>query len=259
MRPIHAPAALALVTALMLGATGCAPSTAPDTTPGSDSTASAAPITAPVDAAACPALPDGFAYLNTVDPTIEIELRYATTNNFTGTVVDGYESANAPILRDDAAEALSEVQSALAAEGLGLLVYDAFRPTRSVAAFVAWSQTDDDRTQAEYYPTFEKPELFELGYIAEQSGHSLGGTVDLTLVDLDTGTPLDMGGAFDLFDTRSHYAYDGVSDAQFANRTLLREAMISAGFAPYAQEWWHFSYPVPEGAERLDFALEPCG
>lgn len=243
----------------MLGATGCTPHTAPDVTPSPESTATTGPSTEPVDAASCPTLPDGFTYLNTVDPTIDVELRYATTNNFTGAVVDGYADANAPILRDDAAEALSEVQSALAAEGLGLLVYDAFRPTRSVAAFVAWSQTDDDRTRAEYYPAFEKPELFELGYIAEQSGHSLGGTVDLTLVDLDTGRPLDMGGAFDLFDTRSHYDYDGVTDAQFVNRTQLREAMIAAGFAPYAQEWWHFSYPVPDGADRLDFALEPCG
>ncbi len=253
-------ALVSLALAIALGASGCAAGSGEnDQQAANAATAAPTAVTERVDAASCPALPEGFVYLNTVDATIAIDLRYASTDNFTGDIVEGYERANTPVLRDDAAQALAEVQTALVADGLGLLVYDGFRPTRSVGAFMAWSQSDDDRTRDEYYPTFEKPELFELGYIAEQSGHSLGGTVDLTLIDLDTGEPLDMGGDFDLFDERSHYAYEGVTDAQLANRTLLREAMLVAGFAPYAQEWWHFSYPVPEGAERLDFALEPCG
>ena len=197
--------------------------------------------------------------MNTVDASIAVELRYASAQNFTGSVVDGYERANAPVLRTDAAQALAAVQQQLADQGLGLLIYDGFRPTRAVADFVAWSKNDDVRTRAEYYPSLEKPELFELGYIAEQSGHSLGGTVDLTVIDLATGRPLDMGGSFDLFDERSHYAFTDVTTEQSSNRTLLRETMIAAGFAPYAQEWWHFSYPVPAEEPRLDFALEPCG
>ncbi len=213
----------------------------------------------PVRAGDCPVLPSGFSYLNTIDPSIDVDLRYASTDNFTGEVVDGYGDANAVVLRTDAATALAGVQTTLADAGLGLLVYDGFRPTRAVDSFMAWSRTDDDRTRDEYYPEFSKSELFELGYIAEQSGHSLGGTVDLTLVELDSGEPLDMGSPFDLFDERSHYAAEGIGDDAFVNRTLLREAMIAAGFEPYPQEWWHFSYPVPEGAERLDFALEPCG
>lgn len=245
----------AILLAAVLALTGCAPG-ATDA-PGAG--AQVAPSPAAVDAASCPALPAGFVYLNTVDPSIEVELRYAGPDNFTGAMVEGYEAANAAVLRADAAEALSGVQASLAERGLGLRVYDAFRPTRAVADFVAWSHTDDDHTRAEYYPALEKPQLFELGYIAEQSGHSLGGTVDLTLIDLATGDPLDMGGAFDLFDDRSHYAFAGVTAEQHEHRTLLREAMIEAGFAPYAQEWWHFSYSVPDGAERLDFALEPCG
>ena len=74
----------------------------------------------------------------------------------------------------------------------GLRVYDAFRPTRAVSFFMEWSKSNDQQTKPEYYPDFEKPELFELGYIAEKSGHSLGGTVDLTLVDLATGEPLSL-------------------------------------------------------------------
>lgn len=212
-----------------------------------------------VDPSSCPVLPDGFVYLNTVDATIETELRYASTDNFTGEVVTGYEHANTPVLRADAAKALSGVQQQLTHEGIGLLVYDGFRPTRAVTDFVAWSQTTDERMRDEYYPSLAKSDLFALGYIAEQSNHSLGGTVDLTLIDLETGNPLDMGGSFDLFDERSHYDFTEVTPNQNENRTILREAMIDAGFNPYAQEWWHFSYPVPEGAERLDFALEPCG
>lgn len=249
-----------LAVALTLGTTACAADpTAAQAPAESAEIAGSAGGASAVDPAACPALPEGFVYLNTVDPGIETELRYAGHDNFTGDVVDGYQRANAAVLRGDAAAALARVQAALTDAGLGLRVYDAFRPTRSVAAFVAWSQNDDARTREEYYPTLTKPELFALGYIAEQSGHSLGGTVDLTLVDLATGAPLDMGGAFDLFDTRSHYDSTDVTAAQFANRTRLREAMLAEGFAPYPQEWWHFSYPVPEGAERLDFALQPCG
>lgn len=252
----YAVAALGVALACALSLAGCAgtDAIAPHETAPHETASGAL-----VDASSCPALPEGFVYLNTVDASIEVDLRYASTENFTGGVVEGYEQATTPVIREDAALALSHVQSDLADDDLGLLVYDAFRPTRAVADFVAWSQTDDDTTHEQYYPAFEKPELFELGYIAEQSGHSLGGTVDLTLIDLDTGEPLDMGGDFDLFDERSHYAYDAVTDAQFENRTTLREAMIDAGFEPYEQEWWHFSYAVPEDAERLDFVLEPCG
>lgn len=208
--------------------------------------------------ASCPVLPEGFDYVDEVDPSVAIELRYATRDNFTGEVVDGYESETAAVLREDAAEALAAVQSSLAEPGLELLVFDAYRPMRAVQFFMDWAQTDDDATQAEYYPAFEKPQLFELGYIAEHSRHSLGGTVDLTLVDSSTGEPLDMGGEFDLFDERSHYEAEGLSVAQFENRTRLREAMLAAGFEPYPQEWWHFSFPLPESAEAQNFAIGPC-
>lgn len=210
---------------------------------------------ADADADGSTALPDGFVDVGSLDPTIEAELRYASDNNFTGAVVDGYEGAHSIVLREDAARALVRVQADLADRGLGLRVYDAFRPTRAVADFVAWSASEDESTRADYYPDHRKPELFELGYIAEQSGHSLGGTVDLTLVDLARGEVLDMGGPFDFFGEVSHYESEAITAEQRANRAILHEAMLAQGFEQYPLEWWHFSFPVPDGAERLDFPV----
>ena len=196
-------------------------------------------------------LPAGFSYVRDFAPGIEVQLRYATTDNFTGQIVDGYESTDAAILRTEAAQALALVQEDLESAGYGLLIYDAFRPTRAVSFFVDWSNSADVSTMAEYYPGLEKPGLFQLGYIAEKSGHSLGGTVDVTLVDQRSGEPLDMGGAFDFFGEISHYDAAGLSEAQMENRRLLHDAMAAHGFAQYPLEWWHYSFtlgdnPIPE-------------
>lgn len=204
------------------------------------------------DAAEPRTMPDDFVDARELEPGIEVELRYAGTRNFTGHVVDGYEADDRVILQRDAAAALAGVQRELEAEGLGLRVYDAYRPTRAVRFFMDWARTDDDSTRAEYYPDFEKPQLFELGYIAERSKHSLGGTVDLTLVDLAGGEPLDMGGPFDFFGERSHYDAEGLAPEHAANRARLREAMIAGGFEPYELEWWHFSYPLGDDARAVD-------
>lgn len=200
-------------------------------------------------------LPAGFSYVDAVAPGILIEARYGTNRNFTGSVVDGYAGPDVAILRDEAAQALAKVQALLAERGQGLLVWDAFRPTRAVADFVAWSKTPDDATRAEYYPDLDKRDLFELGYIALESRHSLGGTVDLTIVDAQTGEQLDMGGPFDYFGELSHFDAAGLSAEQRANRALLREAMEAQGFEPYPLEWWHFSYPLPEGTPPADFPV----
>ncbi len=190
------------------------------------------------------ALPQGFSYVRDLAPGIEVELRYATTNNFTGEIVDGYESTDAAILRTEAAEALGLVQRDLEEAGYGLLIYDAFRPTRAVSFFVDWSNSADESTRDEYYPGLEKPGLFQLGYIAEKSGHSLGGTVDVTVIDQRSGVPLDMGGAFDFFGELSHYEAAGLTSAQIANRAVLHDAMIARGFEQYPLEWWHYSFPM---------------
>lgn len=200
-------------------------------------------------------LPEGFSYVDAVAPSIVIDARYGTADNFTGGIVEGYAASDVAILRDDAAHALADVQSELENAGLGLLVWDAFRPTRAVADFVAWSESPDESTKAEYYPDHEKRELFELGYIALQSRHSLGGTVDLTVIDAETMIPLDMGGPFDFFGELSHYDAAGLTDEQRANRALLRTAMTAQGFEPYPLEWWHFTFPLPDGTEPADFPV----
>ena len=88
-----------------------------------------------------------------------------------------------------------------------------------------------------FYPQVEKSLLFAQGYIAVRSGHSRGSTVDLTLVDEQTGKELDMGGAFDYFGERPHPGYTGLTQEQLANRNMLRQVMLDHGFRPLETEW----------------------
>ena len=92
-------------------------------------------------------------------------------------------------------------------------------------------------------------ELFKQGYIAKRSSHSRGSTIDLTLVDMNTGKELDMGSPFDLFSEISHPDYKGITEEQFENRSILREVMLRNGFLPIDCEWWHFTLenePYPD-------------
>ncbi|CAO4152145.1 D-alanyl-D-alanine dipeptidase [Methylorubrum aminovorans] len=170
-----------------------------------------------------------------------LDMRYAGSNNFIGRPVAGYEASRC-LLTPQAARALAQVQAALAPEGLGLKVFDCYRPRRAVTDFAAWARDPADRRmKAAYYPRTDKADLFRLGYIAERSSHSRGSTVDLTLVRRADGIELDMGTPFDLFDEASATEFPGIAPEQARNRRRLRDAMIRAGFAPYAQEWWHFT------------------
>lgn len=187
-------------------------------------------------------LPEGFSYVRAVNPDIRVDLRYAGTNNFTGFVVDGYLSDQAAILRSAAADALSDVQGCLETQGLGLLVYDAYRPAKASLFFLEWAKSDDERMKESFYPDLKKSAIYPSGYIAKQSAHSRGDTVDLTLVDLITGEALDMGGPFDLFDGRSSHGSALITAGQAYNRDLLKNVMRQFGFAPYAKEWWHYTY-----------------
>ena len=104
-----------------------------------------------------------------------------------------------------------------------------------------------------FYPHVDKRDLFVRGYIAEQSGHSRGSTVDLTVFDMRTEKEVDMGGTFDWFGPESHpdcggdplsgvyRPNDTITETQFANRMILRKAMLGHGFKPYDCEWWHFT------------------
>lgn len=179
-----------------------------------------------------------------VDPTIAFDVRYAGTNNFIGDVIDGYEDAKC-MLTPEAAAALGEVQQELRPQGLGLLIFDCYRPQRAVDHFVRWAEDlGDQRHKARFYPNVEKSELLRRGYIARKSSHSRGSTVDLGLIHLsgpDRGKSLDMGTEFDLFDARSHTDAPNITPQQQTNRERLVDAMDRAGFENLAVEWWHYT------------------
>lgn len=186
----------------------------------------------------------GMTNIRVLVPDIDEVIHYASADNFTGAVVDGYE-APACYLRTAAAQALARVEATLRTQGYRLRLWDCYRPARAVAAFVRWAgDLSDVRTKAAHYPNLGKDAL--LGeYIAPVSGHSRGATVDLTLLRCAGGTcqPLDMGTDFDFFDPLAHTDDPRVSTAQQANRQRLLKAMAAEGFVNYPLEWWHYSLP----------------
>ena len=200
-------------------------------------------------------LPKGFVYVKDVIPGIREDIRYAGYHNFVGCPVDGYFAPRA-VLRENAALALKDAAAAFAQKGYGLLIYDAYRPQRAVDHFVRWAQDlEDVKTKAEFYPSLDKSELFPRGYIAVYSGHSRGLTVDLTLTDAQ-GNEIDMGGEFDWFSKVSSHGYEQLTDAQKANRRLLREGMLVAGFDDYSEEWWHYTFICDDAKVYYDFPIE---
>lgn len=200
--------------------------------------------------------PEGFVDATRVVPGLRVEIRYAGAHNFVGRRVDGYE-APVCILTREAAEALARVQAELAPRGLGLKVYDCYRPQRAVADFARWAaDLSDQSTKAEFYPNVDKSQLFTLGYIAERSGHSRGSTTDLTIINLASGAEIDMGSPFDLFDTRSWPTDESVSAAARANRMLLQGVMREHGFRSLREEWWHFTLErEPHSETYFDFVV----
>ena len=191
----------------------------------------------------------GFVVLGEFIPGIVQEIRYYSTFNFTGDRVDGYEEPVA-LLTKEAARALQGVANEVSVQGFRLKIYDAYRPAKAVRHFVRWGIEDQDlRMKPFFYPELEKQELFKRGYIASQSSHSRGSTVDLTLLDMTTGKELDMGSPFDFFGEISHPDSAAVTEEQHENRMYLQAAMVRGGFAPIDCEWWHFTLkdePYPD-------------
>ena len=186
-------------------------------------------------------LPKGFVYLGKKVPSIQSELRYLSNNNFIGKPIDGYQD-NKVIISKPAADALQKIQEQLATKHHGLKIFDAYRPQQAVDHFVRWAGLlNDTLMKAYFYPSVAKSALFKKGYIASKSSHTRGSTVDLTLVDLRTGKELDMGSPYDFFGIQSHPYYPKLTKKQQRNRMLLRTVMLSHGFAPYENEWWHFT------------------
>lgn len=174
-----------------------------------------------------------------VDPTIRVEARYATPNNFTGAPLPGYEANRALLLRE-AAEALGRVQRRALAQGYSLKVFDGYRPVRATRAMVEWTER------------VGRQDLIRDGYIAARSRHNLGLAIDLTLIRNDGGTELAMGTPYDTFSEAAHTA--NATGEAARNRALLVQFMEAEGFTNYDQEWWHFSYPA-RSALRFDLVI----
>ena len=194
--------------------------------------------------------PSGFVLLSDAVPDAILEIRYYSTYNFVGDRIAGYEEPLA-FLTKEAAAALKEVSDDLVSRGYRLKIYDAYRPQMAVTNFVEWAEdTEDTRMKEYFYPELDKSVLFPQGYIAEKSGHSRGSTVDLTLFDMKLEKEVDMGGTFDYFGELSHPDFtEGISEQQYENRMILRDAMLSHGFKPLEEEWWHFTLedePYPD-------------
>ena len=172
--------------------------------------------------------------LTRLDPTIRLDIRYATPQNFMGRVL--YPQARA-FLQRPAAEALAQVSAELRPLGYGLLVFDGYRPWRITKQM--WDHT----------PAAKKE------FVADPrkgSRHNRGCAVDLTLCDLTTGREIEMTGAYDEMSSRSYVAYTGGTPAQCTARDLLRARMEAHGFTMLPAEWWHFdfqdwkSYPIQD-------------
>lgn len=184
----------------------------------------AAALAATPPAEPAPKRPADLVDLRTVDPRIRLDIRYATANNFMGFPL--YERP-AAYLQRPAAAALGRAQKALAAQGYGLLIHDAYRPWFVTKMF--W-----DATPAEDHVFVADP--------AQGSRHNRGCAVDLTLYDLKTGKPVEMTGRYDEMSTRSYADFVGGTTRQRTLRGILRTAMEAQGFTVYPQEWWHFDY-----------------
>jgi len=225
------------------------------------------------------ALPGGFVYLRDVDPSILQDIRYATSNNFVGKVLSGYEAGECVVKRDVALR-LKAVQQELAKQKLSLKMFDCYRPARASMDMVRWSRDGKETaSQRRYNPALAKADLFRLGYIAAYSGHSTGAALDLTLVDLtadnsasfdpkkayaDCTAPvearapegsIDMGTGYDCSDLKANTRSSAITAEQRKWRNTLVTAMRSQGFVNYFREWWHFSLPGA-GGQAYDFPIK---
>lgn len=191
-------------------------------------------------------------------PDVDLDIRYAGPDNFTGTPVEGYRAPRCYLL-GPVADALHDVERDLRMQGLRLRIFDCYRPVRAVRHFMRWVADDGDTsTKPAYYPNLDKAAL-RGEYIAPLSGHSRGATVDLTLLDCDGDDcrPLDMGTPFDFFDPLANTDSPDITPAQRDNRRRLREAMERHGFRNYPMEWWHYTFqPEPSPDIYHDVPVE---
>ncbi|MDQ7835912.1 MAG: M15 family metallopeptidase [Humidesulfovibrio sp.] len=175
------------------------------------------------------------------DKSFVLDIRYATTNNFTGKRV--YPSARC-FLRSDVARRLEAVQANLRGQALGLKIYDCYRPFSVQEAF--WAIMPDERYVG-------KPERKD-GIIVKSSRHNRGAAVDVTLVDAN-GAELPMPTGYDDFTDKAHRDSPAASAEARRNSLALERAMQAQGFEPLPTEWWHFDGSGWQGYEPLDLPL----
>ena len=240
-------------------------------------TAIAIAATAAVSVVHAQSLPSDFVYLRDIDPTIIQDIRYATSNNFVGRPLHGYQAGEC-IVRREVGLRLKAVQQELAKRKLSLKMFDCYRPARASADMLEWTKSGKD--SGRFNPSINKSDLFRLGYIASYSQHSTGGALDLTLVDLtadnsatfdpaktyadctapvDKRVPegsIDMGTGYDCTDPKGHTAATSITAEQRHWRGELIAAMRKQGFVNYSKEWWHFSLPGASGP-AYDFPITP--
>ena len=169
----------------------------------------------------------------TIDSTIVLDIRYATSNNFTNTVL--YPVAKAK-LRSAAAESLASIQKELRSKKLGLKIYDAYRPLS--IQYKLWEVVPNEN------------------YVANPkkgSKHNRGAAVDLTIID-SLGNELEMPTGYDDFSEKASHEYMEISETARKNRALLKDVMIRHGFLPIKSEWWHYDF---QGWEQFDIMDEP--
>ena len=196
-----------------------------------------------------------FAEISSLIDDAAFDIRYYSSNNFTGNKINGYKAPRA-YLTKEALAALAKAADNLRAQGYRLLIWDSYRPQKAVDNFVAWINDPNDKGDKSFYPSLEKSDLIQGNYIAEKSGHTRGSTVDLTIIKKD-GTCVDMGGTFDLFSEISHPDYQALTLEQKENRKILHDAMIKAGFNGIDSEWWHFTLKdEPYKDTYFDFDVE---
>ena len=176
--------------------------------------------------------------LKSIVPNIKYDLRYATANNFTG--VRLYPSnTQTTYLRKAPAEALARVAKELNEKGMGILVWDAFRPYHITVRF--WELIKDER------------------YVANPSkgsGHNRGIAIDFTLYNLKTGELIDMPTGYDDFSEKAFHGFPTLSESKKNNREFLRELMEKNGFIKFDTEWWHYYWPNGDEYDVLDFSFK---
>ncbi len=179
--------------------------------------------------------------LTSLDTTIKLDIRYATDNNFVGRAV--YPEARA-FLQKPAAKALLRVHKKLKKQGLGLVIFDGYRPWAITKLF--WEVTSDDKRKFVADP-------------AKGSKHNRGCAVDLSMYDLKTGELVEMPSGYDEFTERASPNYAGGTEKERTNRDLLRRLMEDEGFTVNPNEWWHFDYKNWEDYAIYDIAFSEIG